>query len=137
MTITLARAVLLAALTLGALLGATRALADAQGRCDTSVIERGQTFYEVEERCGAPVYEYSRTDFRYPGYFVQVDEWVYDFGPNRFRRQLTFEDGRLRKIEKRAKPRRAATSRTLTEQRTVHRGAGPWLPSPQAQRTYR
>lgn len=137
MTITFARALFFVALTLGAVLGAPQARADAQGRCDTSVIERGHTFYEVEERCGAPVYEYSRTDFRYPGYFVQVDEWVYEFGPNRFRRQLTFEDGRLRKIEKRAKPRRSAGTQVATERRVLNTGAGPWLPSPRVQRRYR
>lgn len=81
------------------------AAANAQDRCDHSVISRGQTFYEVEERCGAPVAQYSRVDFRYPGYLVHIDEWVYDYGRNRFRRQLTFENGRLRRIEKRSRPR--------------------------------
>ncbi|MEM1231345.1 MAG: DUF2845 domain-containing protein [Pseudomonadota bacterium] len=98
---------------------AAPAVANAQGRCDSALIERGLTFYEVEERCGVPVFEYSRTDYRYPGIFVQVDEWVYEFGRNKFRRQLTFEDGRLRRIETRAKPRREAAVRRSAGGRTV------------------
>ena len=81
------------------------AVAEANLRCDTSMVQRGFTLYEVEERCGPPVYEYRRTDYRYPGYFVDVEEWVYESGRNRFRRQLIFENGRLRFIETRRKPR--------------------------------
>lgn len=87
-------------------LPATAVHADSGVRCDANLVQRGFTFYEVEERCGEPAFALSRTDFRYPGYLVQVDEWVYELGRNRFRRQLTFENGRLRDIETRRKPRR-------------------------------
>lgn len=97
---------LLLLLISAALAASPGARADGNLRCDENLIQRGFTFYEVEERCGPPVFEYSRTDFRFPGYFVNVDEWVYEFGRNRFRRQLTFENGRLRHIETRRKPKR-------------------------------
>ncbi len=59
---------------------------------------------EVVERCGEPEYTYGWTDYRYPGIFVHVDEWTYDIGLNKFRRLLTFENGRLIRIETRRKP---------------------------------
>jgi len=74
-------------------------------RCDTDLVDRGMTPFEVRERCGAPEHEIGWTDYRYPGLFVRVDEWLYELGSNRFRRLLTFENGRLRHIETRDKPR--------------------------------
>ncbi len=79
-------------------------------RCDTDLVARGATFYEVLERCGEPEHEFARVDFRYPGYTVQLDEWTYDRGTNRFRRVLHFENGRLRRIELRSKPLTSSNS---------------------------
>jgi hypothetical protein len=76
----------------------------AELRCDSDLVQRGMTTLEVMERCGYPVYEFGWTDYRYPGYLVRVDEWTYDLGENRFRRLLTFENGRLVRIETRRKP---------------------------------
>ena len=73
-------------------------------RCDTDLVRRGMTHFEVLERCGEPVFELGWTDFRYPGLFVRVDEWTYELGRNKFRRLLTFENGRLIRIETRSKP---------------------------------
>jgi hypothetical protein len=73
-------------------------------RCDTDLVRRGMTPLEVVERCGEPHYEFGWTDFRYPGLFVRVDEWTYELGRNKFRRLLTFENGRLVRIETRSKP---------------------------------
>jgi hypothetical protein len=73
-------------------------------RCDADLVQRGMTAFEVIERCGLPVYEFGRTDYRYPGYLVRVDEWTYELGAHRFRRHLTFENGRLLRIETRNKP---------------------------------
>lgn len=83
-------------------------VAEAAGhlRCDTDLVRKGQALFEVLERCGEPGFEYSRVDYRYPGYLVNIDEWVYDVGKNKFRRLLTFENGRLVDIELRSKPRR-------------------------------
>lgn len=63
---------------------------------------------EVLERCGEPEFEFGWTDYRYPGLFVRVDRWTYHLGRNQFRRELTFENGRLRDIETRPKPHGAA-----------------------------
>lgn len=80
--------------------------ADAAGlRCDTVLVDRGMTPLEVTERCGAPEYQAAFFDYRYPGVLVHVDEWLYHLGSNRFRRLLTFENGRLVRIETRSKPR--------------------------------
>lgn len=96
-------ALLAAAVLTSAIAGAPAAEA-AGFRCDTELVRRGMTPLEVLERCGEPIYELGWTEFRYPGLFVRVDEWTYEFGRNKFRRQLTFEDGRLIRIETRDKP---------------------------------
>jgi hypothetical protein len=59
------------------------ASASADLRCDTDLVSRGMTSFEVLERCGAPVYETAFVDVRHPGVFVYVDEWLYDLGSNR------------------------------------------------------
>ena len=95
---------------LAAALGLPTAQADPL-RCDQSIISRGFTHYEVAERCGEPAFEFSRVDYRYPGYTVYVDEWTYDLGRNQFRRLLRFENGRLVEIETRRKPKGSYLSR--------------------------
>ena len=73
-------------------------------RCGDSIVQRGQTFFEVLERCGKPDLEYD-WDHRYvPGVEAKVTEWVYELGTNKFRRVLRVEEGRLRKVELRPKP---------------------------------
>jgi hypothetical protein len=79
-------------------------------RCDSSLIARGQTILEVLERCGAPEFEMQFADYRYPGYLVQVHEWTFELGSNKFRRLLTFENGRLVRIEVLGKPKRSAAA---------------------------
>jgi len=102
--------ILPASLLVGAML--TAVMAEAALRCDADLVRRGMTPFEVVERCGPPVYEFGWTDYRYPGFLVRVDEWTYELGEHRFRRQLTFENGRLMRIETRSKPSaRAATWR--------------------------
>ncbi len=78
-------------------------------RCQQSLVRRGDLTFEVEERCGPPVRAHSRVEFMYPYRPVQVDEWVYEFGTNRFRRLLRFENGRLMRIDLLRKPERSAT----------------------------
>lgn len=90
--------------TLGLLLATAPPVAGAALRCDTDLVSRGMTPVEVFERCGDPEFEQAWTDFRYPGRFVRVAEWSYNLGDNRFRRLLTFENGRLIRIETRGKP---------------------------------
>ncbi|MFW6093554.1 MAG: DUF2845 domain-containing protein [Pseudomonadota bacterium] len=97
----------IALLTVGLALAVSAPQAGAAFRCDTELVERGMTPLEVAERCGSPVYEFGWIDLRGPGSWVRVDEWIYEPGPNRFRRLLTFENGRLVRIEMRAKPARS------------------------------
>lgn len=74
-------------------------------RCGGELVSRGLHLVEVLERCGDPVYRAERVTYR--GYDVGVflaapvviDEWIYDLGPQKFRRRLLFEDGELRRIE--------------------------------------
>lgn len=86
------------------LLACLPSLAFASMRCEESVVERGYTFIEVLERCGRPDAEFRRADFLVPGVYTAVEEWFYEQGRNRFRRLLTFENGRLARIELRPKP---------------------------------
>ena len=74
-------------------------------RCDTSVVSRGLTFLEVVERCGKPDAEYRWAHVYVPGVYAPVEEWTYELGSNKFRRLLRFENGRLRSIELRPKPK--------------------------------
>lgn len=73
-------------------------------RCGEHLIERGLTFFEVRERCGEPDLEYAWDEVYVPGVSARLTEWVYEQGPNRFRRVLTFDKGRLERIELRPKP---------------------------------
>lgn len=97
----------LASLT-GVLLAALPAMlpdaAFATMRCGDDLVQRGFTFFEVLERCGEPDLQYAWDQLYVPGVQARVTEWVYEQGPTRFRRVLTFEEGRLRDIELRPKP---------------------------------
>lgn len=84
--------------------GICAAPASAGLRCDSQLVGRGMTHFEVMEICGEPVFEFGFIDFRAPGVFVRIDEWTYELGGNKFRRLLIFENGRLRRIETRDKP---------------------------------
>jgi len=74
-------------------------------RCAPHLIAIGLTLFEVLERCGPPLFEYHRFDERAPGVWVDVHEWTYEQGGNKFRRLLRFENGRLEEIEMLDKPR--------------------------------
>ncbi|MDX1656023.1 MAG: DUF2845 domain-containing protein, partial [Candidatus Competibacteraceae bacterium] len=79
-------------------------------RCGTDLVLEGDHKVEVLATCGEPEYRdrfviYQRVpelghhreeELLVP---VQVEEWVYNFGPHRFMRRLLFHDGRLFKIE--------------------------------------
>jgi len=96
------KCICLTLLTAGILWGPA---ASAEMRCGESLVERGFTPLEVLERCGEPQFEMAWSDYRYPGIWLRVDEWTYNLGSNKFRRLLTFENGRLIRIEVRDKPR--------------------------------
>jgi hypothetical protein len=85
--------------------------------CETHIIEPGVDAYRVRAWCGPPAMMQPRLEVRrqlqavrvpcargYCDSFVEreisvaVDEWVYDFGPTRFVRFLTFEQGTLIRV---------------------------------------
>jgi hypothetical protein len=89
--------------------------ADTGMRCGQKLVGRGDSTYIVRQKCGEPVEVLSRVELRsvsdaqqlYKGRWVQlqrtievpVDEWLYDFGSQRFMRRVTFENGRLVHVE--------------------------------------
>ena len=79
--------------------------AGADMRCAPHLVTRGLTRIEVLERCGPPIFEEHRWEELAPGVWVEVHEWTYEQGGNKFRRLLRFENGRLEWIEVRDKPR--------------------------------
>lgn len=106
-------------LLMTASIGLSFAAGAASLRCDKAILREGAHMFEVSELCGEPVAQYSRLEHLHPDVVVYVDEWVYQFGLNKFQRLLRFENGRLRDISTLNKPRvPAATSR---ETGTVHR----------------
>lgn len=95
-------------------------------RCDSYVIDVGMHKVEVMKRCGNPAMRDQRVERRRLGVTqsnsqqgalsrpthahrqtseyereieIQIEEWVYNFGPQRFMQLLTFENGRLSKIQ--------------------------------------
>ena len=90
------------------------AQADDSLRCDTKLVSTGAVPYEVRATCGNPDDIQARTETRtirraidvpcargYCSTFIEdtimvnVEEWTYDFGTQRFLQYLTFEQGRL------------------------------------------
>jgi hypothetical protein len=77
------------------------------GLCDAGEMQTGVTQYEILQRCGEPAFKDSRQEERLATVddhnsrltIKRIDEWTYNFGPNKFLRILTFEDGRLVNIE--------------------------------------
>jgi hypothetical protein len=77
-------------------------------RCKGSIIESGLTATEVLAKCGEPdvrdvfaepVRARSLNDTTYVIGSTAVETWVYRRGPGQFQARLTFDQGRLRRIE--------------------------------------
>jgi Protein of unknown function (DUF2845) len=75
-------------------------------KCGSKIVAVGDRMHKVHRLCGAPTFvdAYDRpiSGFGY-GYlqgFVHVDVWTYNFGPSRFMRELIFENGVLRYINR-------------------------------------
>ena len=75
--------------------------------CDGDEIKPGLTQYEILQRCGDPSFKDSRQEERLANTsehskrltITRIDEWTYNFGPNKFLRILKFENGKLVDIE--------------------------------------
>ena len=94
-------------------------------RCGTKVVNEGDSSQYVEKVCGSPElkqqrsvvvtrgvegntsvsngrrYRLSQNIEQYLEYSEQIiiDEWEYNFGPNRLKQKVTFENGRITSIE--------------------------------------
>ena len=90
-------------------------------RCGVRLVAVGDSKYEVLRKCGEPTSVESWLEKRIEPYsvepfsdgrrfylqnptfatvvYVAVEQWLYDFGRNRFMRTLTFENNRLTRIE--------------------------------------
>lgn len=87
---------------------------DSPGSCTPSDIDAGTSEFEVVSRCGEPLS--SRVEWsamsgpREHGNtgtvqgVVPVQEWLYEFGPNQFRRVVVLKNGRVVRLEKADKP---------------------------------
>ena len=76
--------------------------------CKNKIIDKGLSKGEVKSWCGDPTFEDRRKEDRIKEIehgkestiiSVTVDEWMYNFGPNRFISILMFENGLLREIK--------------------------------------
>jgi hypothetical protein len=78
--------------------------------CGTRLVVRGDRSSYVRSVCGEPQSATTRTETRTVGGYnqvpggviggfntvtVQIDTWIYDFGPSRFMEELIFENGVL------------------------------------------
>ncbi len=76
-------------------------------KCDRGIVSVGDRKSEVYFKCGEPEWKYVRTeeilrkigDDRWIKRYVDIEEWLYNFGSSRFMRILTFHENRLRDIE--------------------------------------
>lgn len=90
-------------------------------RCNDKLVVDGDSMYTVESRCGSPADKQHRVETRtarswvslpcpVPGQSncgqmiertieVTIDEWTFDFGPDRLIYRLWFEQGRLLKVQ--------------------------------------
>jgi hypothetical protein len=79
-------------------------------RCNNDLVGIGDHKLEVLQSCGEPVLidrweEYRKAHDNYYGHWypkietVIIEEWSYNFGPNKFMRIIRFENGYLKNIE--------------------------------------
>lgn len=73
------------------------------GTCEPREMNPGLSMGELVARCGLPAFReswYGRRSIRLDGLverhaLIRYETWGYDFGPNRFTRYVTFENGRI------------------------------------------
>ncbi|MCC5884877.1 MAG: DUF2845 domain-containing protein [Gammaproteobacteria bacterium] len=103
--------------TLGFLLLLTASAGAEALRCKNGLVAPGDHKVEVLAACGEPVFREEVVEYPFRvahgGRLPQVEylpfglvseEWVYDFGPQRFRQLLRFRSNRLAAIETLSKP---------------------------------
>lgn len=83
-------------------------------RCGTKLVSEGDTRSEVAHKCGEPtdvvaqksvfrrpvIWSYGRPHFIGEDYIeIEVENWIYNLGPNKLMRRLRFEGGVLADIQ--------------------------------------
>lgn len=93
--------VLLAAAALAA---SPAALADSSIRCEGGIVSIGDSKLDLLGKCGPPALVDERFDRRQAasGFRaeVSVEQWTYNFGPNRFLQIVTLVDGKVAAVER-------------------------------------
>jgi len=96
-------AVLVAMLALTPAAGRTETM-----RCDGGLVSIGSTAGETLKKCGEPTYAAKREDTRATldpltgekrHSSIAIDDWTYNFGPNRFQYRVVLENGVVARIE--------------------------------------
>jgi hypothetical protein len=67
-----------------------------------SLISIHDRISEVSRKCGPPTVVGRRQELRNRGYAlenIEIEEWTYNYGPTSFMIYLTFENGKLTRIE--------------------------------------
>ena len=77
--------------------------------CRGGIISIGDTVGDVLSKCGEPSYSSQRSDKRVEGgsrrssdrtvTAINIDDWLYNFGPSQFQYEVIFENGRVARIE--------------------------------------
>lgn len=70
-------------------------------RCRNGIVSINNTIPEVIRKCGPPAFQDRREQKNHgrAHEIVTVDVWTYNFGPQEFMYEVTFENGRVTKIE--------------------------------------
>jgi hypothetical protein len=77
-------------------------------RCDGGVVSVGDIVSDLLRKCGQPAYASQReekivTESDFPGdriiITVPIDDWFFNFGPNRFQCRILLRNGRVWRIE--------------------------------------
>jgi hypothetical protein len=95
-------AALMASLALAA--SPARGRADSSIQCDGGIVSVGDAKVDLLGKCGAPVLVDQRTEKRHTpegGHaLVSVEQWTYNFGPNRFLQFVTLVDGKVARVDR-------------------------------------
>jgi hypothetical protein len=75
-------------------------------RCGSSIISIGSTAGEVIYKCGEPASGSKREVITVDGnkqyrtiITNDVEDWIFNFGPNQFQYQITLKNGRVKRIQ--------------------------------------
>lgn len=63
-------------------------------RCDRGIVSKGDTKYEVSQKCGEPTRKESvYRKYSYTGRYINraLEQWTYDFGPQEFLYLVNFD----------------------------------------------